>query len=355
MHQPPVYAEDHSSLQSYLESVGKWVLSETLSRIDGHQPVAHLQTLMRDYPLRGGKRFRPALVLLCCELCGGDPQKAIVSATAYELFHNFALIHDDIEDESETRRGTPALHRQHGIPLALNAGDALLGLVHETLLENRTLLGEHVSGRVLQHLILVMRKTFEGQAMDIGWVRDGVFPRRQEFWAMIERKTGWYSGRGPCQCGGLITGAPESKLDVLGRFGEALGTGFQIRDDVLNLTESSEQYAPNGIRGGYGKERGGDLAEGKRTLIILEMLERLPGDDADRVRKLLLQPREQVGLLEIEWCIEQAHLSGALDEVQEVARKQAKTAGLELAQFADGPARILLMQLLDFLTLQRTM
>ena len=93
---------------------------------------------------------------------------------------------------------------------------------------------------------------------------------------MIVRKTGWYSGRGPCQCGALIAGASTLELEGIGSFGEALGMGFQIRDDLLNLTADSEHQSPTSGAGGYGKERGGDFAEGKRTLIVIELLERLP-------------------------------------------------------------------------------
>lgn len=232
-----ILARDHKQLNTYLKAASQWIGEETLRCFPDGEPKEYLYDLMRDYPQRGGKRFRPALLLLCCELFGGDPEDALTSAVALELFHNFALVHDDIEDESLLRRGKPTLHLQHGIALALNSGDALLGLVHETLLNNHTRLSSALSLQIHRHLNKVMRATFEGQALDIGWVAKRTFPDRAEYREMIGRKTGWYSGRGPCQCGALIAGAAESELEAVGSFGEAIGIGFQVRDDLLNLTE----------------------------------------------------------------------------------------------------------------------
>ena len=122
-----ILSRDHAKLNSYLKAASEWIGKESLRCIPDGEPKEYLYDLMRNYPQRGGKRFRPALVLLSCELFGGDPEDALTSAVALELFHNFALIHDDIEDESLLRRGEPTLHLQHGIALALNSGDALLG------------------------------------------------------------------------------------------------------------------------------------------------------------------------------------------------------------------------------------
>ena len=121
-----ILAKDHSDPGTYLESVGERILGEVLNRLPKVGTRPYLDHLLRDYPERGGKRFRPALILLCCEMMGGDPEDAVVSATALELFHNFAIIHDDIEDSSEMRRGSQTLHRIHGILSAHQ--DRLIGL-----------------------------------------------------------------------------------------------------------------------------------------------------------------------------------------------------------------------------------
>ena len=348
-----ILASDHNQLDPYLKAASEWISEETMRCLPDSEPKEYLYDLMRDYPQRGGKRFRPALVLLCCELFGGDPEDALTSAVALELFHNFALVHDDIEDESLLRRGKPTLHLKHGIALALNSGDALLGLVHETLLNNHSRLSSGLSLRIHQHLNKVMRATFEGQALDIGWVAKKAFPDRTEYREMIGRKTGWYSGKGPCQCGALIAEAAESEIEIVGIFGEAIGIGFQVRDDLLNLTENSEYVGPSAFSGGYGKERGGDIAEGKRTLITIELLERLSEKDSSRVRRILLAERENVSESDIDWCISCAESTGALDAATDYCQKQALLASSALKKLKAHPAKALLGELVDYLTIDR--
>ncbi|MDH5752997.1 MAG: polyprenyl synthetase family protein [Deltaproteobacteria bacterium] len=341
------------NLGEFLEGASRWVDRALPRYIPRGEPAEYLYDLAWDYPTRGGKRFRPALLLLCCALAGGDSRRALPSALALELFQNFALVHDDIEDNSWVRRGKMALHRQHGIPLALNAGDLLFSLVHEALLDNAGLLGAGPALRVMREFSLVFRMTFEGQAMDIGWIVGNHLPDREGFEAMIRRKTGWYSGRGPCQLGALIGGASPEMQGVLGDFGEALGIGFQLRDDLLNLTEDSAKAAPEGMGGGYGKERGGDIAEGKRTLIVLEMMERLPPDQGHRLREILIRPGAENTPGEIEWVIGKAAETGALDAVRARCRELGEKAAQHLERLPAGPHRDLLAGLTRYLVEER--
>lgn len=323
---------DYSSLPNFLRSAAGWV-EEVLPRyLPQGEPATELYDLARDYPARGGKRFRPALLLLCAGLTGSDPKLALPSAAALELFQNFALVHDDIEDGAHLRRGKPALHRLHGIPLALNAGDLMFSLVFEALLDNQHLLGAPKAWQVHRMFLTIFRRTFEGQAMDIGFIENRRFPDREEFEQMIARKTGWYSGRGPCQLGALIGDAPAKLAESLGAFGARLGIGFQLRDDILNLTEKSSGEAPQVIGGGYGKERGGDIAEGKRTLIAIELLERLPPPEAARLRTVLDTAPEQTLEADIGWVIALAESTGAVEAV----RKRCHQLGTEALGFLNG-------------------
>ena len=340
-------------LGEFLTTAGAWVERALPRYLPREVPRNYLYDLAWDYPSRGGKRFRPALLLLSTALAGGDPRKALPSAVALELFQNFALVHDDIEDGSLMRRGKPALHRQAGLPLALNAGDLLFALVYEALLDNEALLGAAQALRVQREFAQVFRRTFEGQAMDIGWISDNHVPDREAFQAMIVRKTGWYSGRGPCQLGGLIGGGGPELLAALGDFGEALGIGFQLRDDLLNLTEDSAGQAPSAMGGGYGKERGGDIAEGKRTLIVLELMERLPPPEGARLREILIKPGERNTQEEIDWVIACAEETGALDAVRERCATLGAEARAALRRLPPSPYTALLEEMTRFLVLER--
>ncbi len=348
-----IFLKNHTDLKSYLNEVCEWIEKETLRNIPVGEPKEYLYDLMKDYPQRGGKRFRPALVFLSCELFDGDPHDAMISAIALELFHNFALIHDDIEDKSLLRRGKPTLHIKHGTALAMNTGDALHCLLHEILLENYPKLGSKLALRIHKHMNIMMKNTFEGQALDIGWVVDNKFPNREEYLNMICKKTGWYSGKGPCQCGALIAGATKTELEMIGSFGEAIGIGFQVRDDLLNLIEKSENESPSAVSGGYGKERGGDIAEGKRTLITIELLERLSEQDSAKARYILNKPRETISNTDINWFIAKAEFTGALDAASKYCYEHAKFASSALKKLPENNANKLLSEIVNYLSLDR--
>jgi geranylgeranyl diphosphate synthase type II len=344
---------DFSTLPAFLAGASAWIEAALPRYLPQGEPRELLYDLAREYPGRGGKRFRPALLLLSTALAGGDPCSALPSAVALELFQNFALVHDDIEDGSWVRRGKPALHRQVGIPLAINAGDLLFGLVYEALLDNESLLGPDRTLAVQREFAQVFRRTFEGQALDIGWIQANHLPSRTEFEAMLRLKTGWYSGRGPCGIGAMIGGAPPPVLAALGDFGERLGIGFQVRDDLLNLTADSATHGPGVFSGGYGKEHGGDIAEGKRTLIVIELLERLPAAEAARVREILIRPPERTAAEDIAWVIQQAQVSGALDAVRAHCKVLSAQARAALRTLPASPQRALLEEMTHYLVQER--
>ncbi|MBF0278605.1 MAG: polyprenyl synthetase family protein [SAR324 cluster bacterium] len=346
-------ATTSSGLPEFLTEASELIQQQMFQSIPDREPKESLYNLMRDYPSRGGKKFRSALVLLSSEWFGGTIANALASAVAYELFQNFALIHDDIEDDSLIRRGKETLHRMHGIPLALNAGDTMLSLVYEVLLSNKQKLGYDLSFQIMEHFNMVARHTFEGQAMDIGWIVHDRFPSKAEYQEMITCKTGWYSGKGPCQCGAMIGGAADGDIELIGKFGEAIGIGFQARDDVLNLLTTSEQEAPNANAGGYGKERGGDIAEGKRTLIVIELFDRLSKGEADYLHQILLTPREKNSEEEIEWVIKHAKTSGALDAVIVYCEEYARIALDCLEALPNHPVRDLMKELVSYLVIDR--
>ena len=216
------------------------------------------------YTANAGKRHRPLICQLACEAVGGDPAKARAAAAAIEHFHTAALIHDDIEDASLTRRGEPCLHVKEGIGLAINAGDLALSLVTGTVVDDPGL-EDAVKLRVLKELVEMTTRTIEGQALDIGWARDGRFDlSTQDYLLMANHKTAFYSGAVPLAVGSIIGGGTETQTATLRAFGMASGLAFQIQDDVLNLV---------GTREATKKDFRSDITEGKRTLVAVHALE----------------------------------------------------------------------------------
>ena len=127
---------------------------------------------MSDYPMRGGRMFRPSLCIATAKVFGDSLEKVIPAAVSIELLHNALLIHDDIEDESDERRGKPTLHKKIGTPLALNAGDSLAFLSLRPIIRGSASMGSDSIVRILEEFDQMAQQTAEGQALDLGWRRD---------------------------------------------------------------------------------------------------------------------------------------------------------------------------------------
>jgi geranylgeranyl diphosphate synthase type II len=256
-------------------------LRRIVPRVPG--PAAPLYDLVLDYPLREAKALRPALCIATCRALGGPLEGVLPSAAILELYHNAFLIHDDVEDDSDHRRGREALHREYGSPIAINVGDAMLALALEPLLDNMRVIGLGKALRILKVVARMARESTEGQALELGWIRNRRWDLRpSDYVRMVYKKTSWYTFIAPTIMGGIVAGASSSDVVALRKFAALLGIAFQIQDDVLNLTAEG---------GRYGKEPAGDLWEGKRTLILLHAVRSAGGADADRAQAILAKSR----------------------------------------------------------------
>lgn len=343
-------SELSKDLKNFLQRYIPLIEEEMFSFLPIQEPAEYMYRPMRDYPERGGKRSRPALVLLSCEALGGDTRKAVRTAAAFEMFQSFAVLHDDIEDDSEFRRGKPCIHKLHGVPLSINVGDALYAKVYEILCANRDLLGSDTSLTLIDEMIRGSKETFEGQAYDVGWIRQQYIPTEEEFMLMVRKKTGWYTGRGPCTAGAIVAGASEVERRHIGEFGEALAIAFQIRDDILNLRTSvqDEEEAPGLTSGGYGKERGGDIAEGKRTLLMIDLLRKCTPTERNQTLEILSLHRDQTTQQQIEQVIGLVETYESFHYADMVANQKADEALELLLQTKHSAARDRLKEMLEF-------
>jgi geranylgeranyl diphosphate synthase type II len=270
--------------EAYMEECRTLALREIRAIVRGRAPHdARAYRLMLDYPLRRAKGLRPALCIAICRALGGELEEALPSAAALELCHNAFLIHDDIEDGSTMRRGGPALHQTHGVPVALNCGDGLLALTLEPLLRNTDVVGLGRALRVLEIYATMVREAFEGQAQELHWIDCGAWDLGDaDYEAMVAKKTCGYSFVAPGLIGATIARASSEVQAVLTSFLRRLGLAFQIHDDVLNLEEGRTEY---------GKELAGDLWEGKRTLALLHALRSATESDRSRALQILKKRR----------------------------------------------------------------
>jgi geranylgeranyl diphosphate synthase type II len=293
-----------------LSEYGQMTRAAMLNYLPRREPSKYLYDLLADYPERGGKMMRPSLCIATACLFGAQAQDALRTAVAIELLHNALLIHDDIEDGSEKRRGLPTLHVLHGTPLALNAGDALSMICFRPLLDNRNAIGDQLALKVIEETERVTRECAEGQALELGWRQDNAANLSDDdYLEMVLKKTCWLATIFPIRAGALIGSRGKADLDGLIRFGFFLGAAFQIQDDLLNLAENDERY---------GKEANGDLWEGKRTLMLIHAIRTASTSERDRLNAILDGPREQRTSSEVNWirrlmkkyrCIEYARQS----------------------------------------------
>jgi len=292
-----------------------WYRDLVLQRIEELVPKnRYRETLygpMLEYPLREGKGFRPALCLSMCQACGGKLEDALDTAAALEMFHNAFLIHDDVEDASESRRGHPTLHRKYGVPIATNVGDGLNMLAMRTLLRNTETLGLERALTIIYEIERMARESTEGQSLELDWVHGSRCPVRvRDYFLMIYKKTCWYTCIAPMRVGHIISDVDRSALDAYIPLGFRIGAAFQIQDDILNL--DAEEIL-------YGKEIGGDIAEGKRTLIAIHALQTSDGPTRDRLAKIYAMPRDDKNASEITWALETIRQQGSIKFAKETA------------------------------------
>jgi len=271
-------------LAGYLEQSRSLVLDEIRRLLppDGEH-TGGLYGLMLDYPLRAAKGLRPALCMASCRALGGHLEAVLPTAAALELYHNAFLLHDDVEDGSEKRRNEATLNRQHGAPIAINVGDGMLALTMEPLLQNSRLIGLGRTLRILTMVARMARESAEGQAVELRWIRDGLYtPSDRAYLRMVLKKTAWYSFIAPTGIGAIAAGAAGDDVTRLTRVVTLLGIAFQIQDDVLNLVAEENRY---------GKEIAGDLWEGKHTLILIHALREASLEERSRALAILRKPR----------------------------------------------------------------
>ncbi|MFH0737230.1 MAG: polyprenyl synthetase family protein [Candidatus Micrarchaeota archaeon] len=275
---------------------------------------------------RGGKRIRPALCMLSCGAGGGQHRDAVGISVIIELFHNFTLIHDDIEDDAQFRRGEPALHISHGTAMALNSGDALYTLLWRKLVcldipPSKLRKMQKMSAEAFKRVV-------DGQGIEISWIKEGRFDIGEaDYLAMIGGKTSALMGLS-CEVGAFLGGAKAPVRSAMRSYGELLGAAFQIHDDVLNLTGDFSKYQ---------KEIGGDITEGKRTLMVVHCLANAPESERKELVSILSSHTREKAAIGRAIAILGAH--GSIDYARSRAESLVAKARQNLSKLPDSPDR----------------
>jgi len=272
----------------------------------------------------GGKRIRPILCLLSCEAVGGRIEDALNTAVALELIHTFTLIHDDIMDEDDLRRGSPSVHKVFGEKTAILAGDLLFSKAFEICDE-----------KVKKILAKASVEICEGQEMDISF-ESRVEVSLDEYLEMIGKKTAVLF-EASTSSGAILGGAERKMIENFENYGRNLGMAFQVYDDILGII---------GEEGKLGKPVGSDIAQGKKSIVIIDAFKKLSGNEKNRFKEILMKRKnskdeiqEALSLIEksnaIENCKDKAkfYINNAKKSLIEIPGSDAKKSLIEIANF----------------------
>lgn len=230
-----------------------------------YEPVSYLLGL-------GGKRLRPALLLLATDLFGGDVEKAVKPAMAIEFFHNFSLMHDDIMDKAPLRRGKPTVHEKWSDSTAILSGDIMLIEAYKLICEVEAV----KLPACLKIFNTISTEVCEGQQMDMNFEKEE-FVSIEEYIEMIRLKTAVLLG-GALKIGAVIADASENDQELINDFGTKLGVAFQLQDDILDVYGDPEKF---------GKQVGGDIISNKKTFLLIKALELAKDDLKKKLEDLL--------------------------------------------------------------------
>lgn len=275
----------------------------------------------------GGKRLRPLLTLLMARLLGCNDEDTYPLACSVELLHSATLLHDDILDEADLRRGTPAAHTVFGITPTVLAGDALLALANH-------IVARYGDSRLTACIAEAIIRTATGEIVEIAHMRS-TSHGHDTYLDIITGKTAWML-RAACELGALHAGASETQREAAAEFGLELGIAFQIVDDALDFAERADT----------GKPVGGDLREGKLTPPILLYMEALPQDEREAFTHLFRNGQfDDKAVNDISADIRRR---GIVEQTRALADEHLQRAAAALETLPQGPERIVLAQTLDY-------
>ena len=283
----------------------------------------------------GGKRLRATLPWLVSKAVGDSHTGLLDIGAAIEIVHNFTLVHDDIMDDDDTRRGLNAVHIEYGLPTAINAGDAMLAIAFERLVAAKGLESKDVAPMV-NRLAWMVRRVSEGQQLDIEF-EDRIAVSEEDYFEMIEGKTA-VMFLTCAEVGARMAGADEETIQCMADWGLAVGLCFQLMDDLIDVLSDSDTL---------GKPAGSDLAQGKRTLMVIHAL---AGDNSPSLEKLkaVLGKGDDATQEEIDAGLEALNELGSVDYARNKAEMYHSKAHQCLDRLPDSPAIKALRELTDY-------
>ena len=293
-----------------------------------------LYEAMAHIPLAGGKRLRPVMAQLTCEMVGGDGKKAIPFAASLEVIHNFTLVHDDVMDDDDLRHGVAACHTVFGLPTAILAGDSLFAYAFEMIAESN--IDDEIKSELVRHTAYTVRRIAEGQQMDINFEEEETV-NPELYLEMIRLKTSILFGSA-AYGGALIGGKEIEEANELRQMAIWVGLGFQIWDDYLDATAPAEVL---------GKPSGSDIRQGKRTLLVIETLNRTNEKERNELIEILDNNNNTDD--DVKKAVDIISNCGALENCRKQALGYLNGAKKTIVKYPKSDARTLLEELLEYM------
>ncbi len=307
--------------KQYIENYRSRVYDKICEYVPIKDPVDHYK-MVREYSDRQGSYRRPGLLMLSGEMLGAKPEDLLLPATAMQVSEDWILVHDDIEDHSEMRRGKPALQNMYGYELAINAGDSLHITMWKILKDYMLVAGKSKGNKVFEKFYDMLEYTVEGQFIEDNFIyniREMSKASENLYFRIVNGKTCYYTVYGPMQIGGMVAGAKKSTLNSFETIGRPAGIAFQIVDDILDMTADEKVF---------GKKRHGDLYEGKITLIMLQTYKEASAEEKEKIDSIFRKGREQKTEDDINYLLEKIEKYGGI----EYAKSRAEYYGEKAKQ-----------------------
>jgi geranylgeranyl diphosphate synthase type I len=311
-------------------------VNEFIENILSDKKPAHLYKASRYLIEAGGKRLRPFLTIKACEAAGGNTKDAIPFAASVEILHNFTLVHDDVMDNDDLRRGKPTVHTKYGKPMAILAGDLLFAKVYQSVLDYAP---AHLSSDdivfALQKLTDAIITLCEGQVLDVSFPQ-AIDVTEKDYIFMISGKTSALF-KACAEVGVIAAGASKEVIDSLGKFAWDAGIAFQIVDDILGITANESKL---------GKPVGSDIREGKKTIIMIHALKH--ADKTQKETLLAAMKGADTTAEELSSAVKVLNELGSIEYAKKKGDKYLETAFKSIENIPDSEAKRQLVSLVNY-------
>jgi geranylgeranyl diphosphate synthase type II len=314
------------NFKQYVEQHRQKVYEKICGYFPDKDPVEHYR-ISKEYSDRQGSYRRPGLLLLTGQMFGAEINDLLLPAAAIQLSEDWILTHDDIEDHSTLRRGKESLNKLYGMEVALNAGDTGHIIMWKMLKDY--VLSNSIGSKLYDKFYDILEKTVEGQFLDINFIYNKKTLKGVDqdlYFKIINSKTCYYTVYGPMQLGALVAGASEEMLTMLEDIGKPAGISFQIVDDLLDMTADENVF---------GKQKYGDLYEGKITLIILDAYKKASQDEKEAINKIYAKQREEKTKQDIDFLLQLIDKYKSLEAVMKIGEEYTKKAKENIDKYSN--------------------